>query len=53
MFFTNSDEHSCSMLMDILQKYEAASGQKINVLKSSISFSNKHPLRHEPESSKH
>lgn len=39
MFFTNSDSHSCSSLVDILQKYESASGQKINVLKSSISFS--------------
>ena len=39
MFFTNSDSHSCSSLVDILQKYESASGQMINVLKSSISFS--------------
>ena len=43
MFFTKSDPKSCATLMEILQAYEAASGQKINTGKSSISFSGKTP----------
>lgn len=43
MFFTKTDTHACTTLVDILRKYEAASGQKINTLKSSISFSSKTP----------
>lgn len=42
MFFTKTDSHACSNLVAILQTYEAASGQKINTLKSSIFF----PARH-------
>lgn len=41
MFLTTSDAHSCSSMMQILHEYEQASGQKINALKSSISFSSK------------
>ncbi|KAL0657902.1 hypothetical protein Bca4012_078487 [Brassica carinata] len=41
MFFLNTDEESCSTLMDILQKYRMSSGQLINASKSSISFSAK------------
>lgn len=43
MFFTKTDKQSCTNLMVILKGYEVASGQKINVLKSSISFSAKIP----------
>lgn len=43
MFFTITDPQSCSALLDILHSYEAASGQMINVQKSSISFSAKTP----------
>ncbi|XP_019097511.1 PREDICTED: uncharacterized protein LOC109131263 [Camelina sativa] len=43
MFFIRSDYHSCMTLRRILQKYEAASGQKINQAKSSITFSAKTP----------
>lgn len=43
MFFLNTDESSCSALMDILHQYELASGQLINSSKSSISFSAKTP----------
>lgn len=41
MFFTTTDPHSCSSLVTILQRYEQDSWQKINVMKSSISFSSK------------
>lgn len=43
MFFTKTDSHACLSLRDILNSYEAASGQKINTQKSSISFSRKTP----------
>ena len=43
MIFTKTDARSCSSLMDILHKYELASGQMINAHKSSISFSSKTP----------
>lgn len=43
MFFTKSDPKNCSTLIAILHEYEAASGQKINTDKSSISFSPKTP----------
>ena len=41
MFFCQSSEESCSTLLQILKEYEHASGQKINSLKSSITFSRK------------
>lgn len=41
LFFCKAGEKSCSALKDILLKYEQASGQKINVHKSSITFSRK------------
>lgn len=43
MIFTKTDAYACTSLIEILQKYEAASGQKINARKSSISFSRKTP----------
>lgn len=43
MFFTKTDTAACTHLMSILHSYEAASGQKINAMKSSISFSSKTP----------
>lgn len=43
MIFTRSDPSSCDALMEILSAYELASGQKINPLKSSITFSSKTP----------
>lgn len=39
MFFCGASELSCQKLLDILMKYEAASGQQINKNKSSITFS--------------
>ncbi|KAG7572582.1 Reverse transcriptase domain [Arabidopsis suecica] len=39
MFFCRSDAKNCVELASILQKYETASGQKINFLKSAITFS--------------
>ncbi|XP_010463404.1 PREDICTED: uncharacterized protein LOC104744076 [Camelina sativa] len=44
MFFIRADQHSCLTLKNILHKYEAASGQKINQSKSSITFSAKTPM---------
>ncbi|KAG7558509.1 Reverse transcriptase domain [Arabidopsis thaliana x Arabidopsis arenosa] len=41
MFFCKSDAKECATLMDILHKYEVASGQKINPQKSAITFSAK------------
>lgn len=41
MFFCRSDKESCQKLMSILQKYESASGQRINKIKSAITFSAK------------
>lgn len=43
MFFTKTDPQCCASLLSILHRYEAASGQKINTAKSSISFSAKTP----------
>lgn len=45
MFFCKSDAQSCATLASILQRYESASGQSINLAKSSITtFSAKTPL---------
>ncbi|KAG7616431.1 Endonuclease/exonuclease/phosphatase [Arabidopsis thaliana x Arabidopsis arenosa] len=41
MFFCRSDEKSCFSLLNILQRYEKASGQMINKGKSAITFSAK------------
>ena len=38
-FFCKAKEHECQKLVDILNSYEVASGQKINTDKSSIFFS--------------
>lgn len=43
MFFSRTDHRSCTALISILQKYEAASGQFINLEKSAITFSAKTP----------
>ena len=43
MFFCKSDPVSCDSLLAILEKYEAASGQRINLQKSAITFSAKTP----------
>lgn len=43
MFFLQTDMSSCATLSNILRKYETASGQMINMAKSSISFSSKTP----------
>ena len=39
LFFYKAKEHECQKLVDILNSYEAASGQKINTDKSSVFFS--------------
>ncbi|XP_056850920.1 uncharacterized protein LOC130506757 [Raphanus sativus] len=44
MFFCKSDPISCKELKNILEKYEVASGQSINCLKSAITFSAKTPI---------
>lgn len=44
MIFTKSNSRCCSSLVSILNKYEAASGQKINPDKSSITFSTQTPV---------
>lgn len=41
MFFIRSDDRSCHTLKTLLNTYEATSGQKINTLKSSLTFSSK------------
>lgn len=41
MIFCQSAPESCKALMHILQTYEDASGQKINIAKSSVTFSKK------------
>ena len=41
MFFCKSESKECTSLLDILHKYEVASGQKINSQKSAITFSAK------------
>lgn len=43
MFFIRTDARSCAALLLILDKYEQASGQRINLEKSSITFSAKKP----------
>lgn len=43
MFFIKADEQNSSTLKDILQQYETASDQLINVDKSSVFFSSKTP----------
>lgn len=43
MFFSRTDARSCAALLAILKKYENASGQFINLEKSSITFSAKTP----------
>ncbi|CAA7035950.1 unnamed protein product [Microthlaspi erraticum] len=43
MFFSKTNQKSCETLNAILRKYEEASGQQINLLKSSITFSKKTP----------
>lgn len=39
LLFTRANRQECSVIVDILNKYEAASGQKINLDKSEVSFS--------------
>ncbi|CAA7060148.1 unnamed protein product [Microthlaspi erraticum] len=41
MFFCKASKKNCKTLVSILKNYEIASGQKINVEKSSITFANK------------
>ncbi|CAA7027603.1 unnamed protein product [Microthlaspi erraticum] len=41
MFFCKASRRNCDALVNILKNYETASGQKINVEKSSITFANK------------
>lgn len=43
MMFCNSSEDSCLALKRILQAYEQVSGQKVNIQKSSITFSKNTP----------
>lgn len=43
MFFSRTDGRSCTALISILKKYEAASGQCINFDKSSLTFGAKKP----------
>lgn len=43
MMFCNSSATSCHSLIQILKDYEKASGQKVNISKSSITFSIKTP----------
>lgn len=44
MFFCKSDQTSCLELANILEKYEAASGQSISLQKSAVTFSAKTPI---------
>ncbi|CAA7014099.1 unnamed protein product [Microthlaspi erraticum] len=41
MFFCKSNQQNCETLAQILKTYEASSGQKINLIKSSITFAAK------------
>ena len=41
--FCRSDKQNCDALLEILKKYELASGQMINPLKSALTFSPKTP----------
>ncbi|CAA7058695.1 unnamed protein product [Microthlaspi erraticum] len=43
MFFCKTSQTNCDTLCAILKQYEDASGQQINLLKSSITFSKKTP----------
>ena len=43
MIFCNSSSKSCLSLLQILRDYEKVSGQKVNISKSSITFSVKTP----------
>ncbi|CAA7020228.1 unnamed protein product [Microthlaspi erraticum] len=43
MFFCKTTQKNCDTLHSILKQYEDASGQQINLLKSSITFSKKTP----------
>lgn len=45
MFFSRTDPRSCAALVRTLQRYEEASGQFINLEKSSITFSAKTPAQ--------
>ncbi|XP_010481232.1 PREDICTED: uncharacterized protein LOC104760080 [Camelina sativa] len=38
LFFCKADKEQCGVVLDILQQYEAVSGQQINFAKSSIQF---------------
>ncbi|XP_021749725.1 uncharacterized protein LOC110715453 [Chenopodium quinoa] len=44
LLFTRATRQECSVIVDILNKYEATSGQKINLEKSEVSFSKGVPL---------
>lgn len=44
MFFGKTNHSSCSALISILNRYEEASGQRINREKLAITFSSKTPL---------
>lgn len=44
MFFCKSDQETCKTLASILERYEIASGQSINLQKSAITFSAKTPI---------
>ncbi|XP_048493143.1 uncharacterized protein LOC125493698 [Beta vulgaris subsp. vulgaris] len=39
LLFARACRQECAVIVDILNKYEAASGQKINIAKSEVSFS--------------
>lgn len=41
MFFCKSDSQECNTLLNIIHRYEMASGQKINPQKSAVTFSSK------------
>ena len=43
LLFCKASEHDCCKLIEILQLYEAASGQKVNDEKSSVIFSHNTP----------
>ena len=43
LLFCKANSQECQTLIDVLQLYEAASGQKINANKSSVIFSNNTP----------
>ena len=43
LLFCKASEHDCRKLVEILQLYEAASGQKFNAKKSSVIFSHNTP----------